>query len=394
MSEIGIQSVLSQEAESAPRPVLLPSPGLGAWLEEMGGSIVFTTYQNSRVFFLSGDGQGGTVAQERIVGSAMGLAVDNDKLWITNKEQAWRFVNVGPRTIKNAEDDTETAFDAVFMPRFGVFLGPCDTHDVLTNIEHAGERHELLFVNTAFSCVSSIDAHYNFVPQWKPPFISAIGPGDRCHLNGMGARDGKLAFATACAVTDTAGAWRERKAGGGVLIDVQQNAVIAEGFSMPHSPRWHEGRLWVLDSGVGDFGFVDPASGAFERVALCPGFARGMTIVGNCAVIGLSQLRPNTFSSGLPIKERLESLRVAQRCGLLIIDLTTGKTLHWLTIQGISELYDTAFLSGIRRPYTPGFSEPERHRQWLNIPDSAAFPTDFRTPTQAAADQSAPGASL
>lgn len=376
MSDVGLSSVKAQEKQE--KPTLHPSPDLGAWLKEKGGSLVFTTYQSARIFFLCADGNGQTVAQERIVGSAMGLAVDRDKLWITNKEQAWRFANVGPRTLKSGEESI--AYDAVFMPRWGLFLGPCDTHDVLAAIRFAGRVHELLFVNTNFNCIASVDGHYNFVPVWKPPFISGIGLGDRCHLNGMGAKDGQLAFATACATTDEPGQWREHKNGGGVLIDVQANAIIAQGFAMPHSPRWHDGKVWMLDSGRGDFGFVDPKTGQFESILLCPGFARGLAIVGNDAVIGLSRLRPNTFASGLPIKERLESQHIEQRCGLLVVDLATGRLKHWLTIEGITELYDVAFLEGIQRPYTPGFSEPEQHRLLLNIPNTPDFPLDFKAP--------------
>lgn len=375
--DIGLASVKAAEGKPQ-KPTLLPSPGLGEWIRQQGGTIVFTTYQNSRVFFLMADEQGQTCASERIVGSAMGLAVDQDKMWITNKEQAWRFANVGPRKIKQGELDIDS--DAVFMPRWGILLGGCDTHDVASGVKHAGRVHELAFINTNFNCIASIDGHYNFVPIWKPSFISSIGMGDRCHLNGMGTRDGQIAFATACSTTDVVGSWREHKAGGGVLIDVASQAIVASGFSMPHSPRWHEGKVWMHNSGLGDFGYVDTQTGKFEPVLQCPGFARGLAIVGHHAVIGLSTLRDNTFASGLPIKQRLESQSIEQRCGLLIVNLHTGKLDHWLTIQGVSELYDVAWLAGIRRPYTPGFSEPEKHRFLVNIPNTPEFPLGQNLP--------------
>ena len=373
MSDIGLQSIKAQEAESTPRPVLQPSPGLGAWLHETGGSLVFSTYQSARIFFLSGQENGETVALERIVGSAMGLAAGKDQLWIANKEQIWRFANVGSRKIDGQGQEHD--FDAVYMPRWGLFVGPCDTHDILTRVRFQGQLHELLFVNTNFSCIASISGHYNFVPVWKPPFVSGIGSGDRCHLNGMGARDGQLAFATACAETDTDLGWKAHKKDGGILMEVPSGDIIARGFAMPHSPRWHDGKVWMLDSGRGDFGYVDPANGRFEPVALCPGFARGLHIVGDYAVIGLSRLRPNTFAAGLPIKERLETLNIPERCGLLVVDLRTGQSAHWLTIEGaVSELYDVAFLPGVRRPFTPGFSHPELHRQVVNLPSLEGFP--------------------
>ncbi|MBK1720557.1 DUF4915 domain-containing protein [Thiocystis violacea] len=236
MSAIGIESVREQEKSEKIKPKLIPSPMLAEWLRKMGGSLVFTTYQSARVFFLSADTEGKTIALERIIGSAMGIAVDRDTLWITNKEQAWRFSNVGARTLKLEEEAPAVSYDAVYMPRKGMFLGGCDTHDVLANINYDGKEYELLFVNTNFSCISAIDSHYNFVPVWKPPFISALSFEDRCHLNGMGAKNGKLAYATACARTNTGHGWKPHKNGGGVLIDVQTNEIITTGLSMP---EWH-----------------------------------------------------------------------------------------------------------------------------------------------------------
>jgi uncharacterized protein (TIGR03032 family) len=367
-------SVRAQEAHA--KPVLHPSPGLGPWLREMGGSLAFSTYQTSRLFFLSADQGGQTQAQERIVGSAMGLAIDQNVLWISNKEQVWRFANVGPRHIKDQE------WQAVYMPRKGYFLGACDTHDIIPGATFQGRGYELAFVNTLYSCIAAIDAHYGFRPLWKPDFISALSPEDRCHLNGMGTRDGELAYATLCGRFDTPIGWKAEKNGGGCVVDIRSNEVLCQGLSMPHSPRWHKDRLWLLNSGDGDFGYLD--GDKFVPVALCAGFARGLCFVGDYAVIGLSRLRDNTFASGMDIKDRLEKANIQQRCGLIVVDLNTGLVVHWLTIDGVvSELYDVAFLPGITRPYTPGFSEPDLHRGIFHaVPDIFPFAPPRPRPDQ------------
>lgn len=354
-ADAGLATVTAQEKQQ--RPTLYPSPGLGQWLKEMGGSLLFSTYQSARVFFLFADDNAETVAQERIVGSAMGLAVDQNALWISNKEQVWRFANVGPHTIKDED------WQAVYMPRKGYFVGACDTHDIVAGATFKGRGYELAFVNTLYSCIAAVDAHFAFRPIWKPDFITALSPEDRCHLNGMGTRDGELAYATLCGRNDTAIGWKARKNGGGCVVDIRDDQVLCDGLSMPHSPRWHGDRLWLLNSGCGEFGTVDLAGGVFEPVAPCAGFARGLCFVGDYAIIGLSKLRDNTFSSGLPIKEKLERQHVLERCGLMVVDLRSGKVVHWLHIQGVvTELYDVAFLPGITRPYTPGFSEPDLHK--------------------------------
>lgn len=366
MSNVGnspLQDVIAQEQQTA-KPTLVPSPGLGAWLAETGGTLAFTTYQSSRLFLIAADREGRVDALERIMGTAMGLAVDDRGFWIANQQQAWRFADIGPRRLG------ERDFDAVYMPRKGHFLGPCDAHDVLGNVSFRGRRHELLFANTHYSCVASIDDHHNFRPVWKPDFVSAVSLGDRCHLNGLCARDGELAYVTLCGRSDTTIGWKPTKHGGGCVIDVATDRVVCDGLSMPHSPRWHDGRLWLLNSGTGDFGHVDLATGGFIPVGLCPGFARGLAFVGGYAVIGLSKLRDNTFAAGLPVLGRLESSHIRQACGLLVVDPATGKLVHWLTIEGpVSELYDVAFLPGRRRPFTPGFSEPTLHRLLVSVPD-------------------------
>ncbi|MGZ5049627.1 MAG: TIGR03032 family protein [Methylobacter sp.] len=367
MTETALNNVKTQEQMG--KPVLNASPQLGAWLREVGGSLAFTTYQSSRLFLLSAGEDGQTMAQERIMGTAMGLAVAKDRLWVSNQEQVWRFANMGPRQFGAA------SFDAVYMPRKGYLLGGCDVHDLLANVRFQGKNHELLFANTRYSCIAALDDHYNFRPVWKPDFISELTQDDRCHLNGMCERDGELAFATLCGRLDQSMGWRDVQIGGGCVIDLADNKVVCEGLTMPHSPRWHEGKLWLLNSGEGDFGYVDFTSGKFVSVGMCPGFARGLSFVGDYAVIGVSKLRDSSLASGLPVKSRLASMHIEECCGLLVIDPKTGQLVHWLTIENtVTELYDVAFLPGVMRPFTPGFSEPQLHRGLVDIPDDPDFP--------------------
>ena len=146
-------------------------------------------------------------------------------------------------------------------------------------------------------------------------------------------------------------------------MDIQTNEIIARELSMPHSPRWYQGKLWLLNSGAGDFGYIN--KGEFVPVTFCPGYARGLAFVGNFAVVGLSKLRDTTFL-GLGLNERLQQKDVDARCGVRIIDLTSGDIVHWLDIdlgcftskssvktEG-SELYDVAVLPGVRCPMAVG----------------------------------------
>src|SRR5439155_22931970 len=105
---------------------------------------------------------------------------------------------------------------------------------------------------------------------------------------------------------------------------VVANRAIARGLSMPHSPRWYSGRLWVLESGAGSLSVVDEATGQLSHVALLPGFTRGLDFVGPYAFVGLSQVRESAVFSGIPITDRLP---VEERgCGLSVVDVRSGET--------------------------------------------------------------------
>lgn len=349
----------------AGKPQLLPSPGLAGWLADSGGSLAYTTYQTGRLFFLGSDPDGALYAHERQMGSAMGLAIDADKLWVGGRDRIWRLSNTGADQIDGQQ------YDAIYMPRTNYLIGRSNTHDVIADVSFGGTHYPLLYANTEFSCVAAPDEHYTFRPVWAPDFISALAPGDRCHLNGICARDGELAYATACARTDTAMGWRDGKSGGGVVIDTASGEVVCGGLSMPHSPRWHQGKLWLINSGEAQLGYVDLARRAFVPVAMCQGFARGLAFVGKYAVVGLSRLREQSggMVGSINLLERLAAHGYYQRCGLLVIDLETGRPAHWLTIEGqVTELFDVAFLAGLRRPYTPGFREPEQHLWRISLP--------------------------
>ena len=146
------------------------------------------------------------------------------------------------------------------------------------------------------------------------------------------------------------------------MTRVDSGEVILEGLSMPHSPRWYRERLWVLDSGTGQFGYVDLDRGTLQPVAFCPGFGRGLAFIDKYAVIGVSAPRDDTFE-GLPLDEALASRNASPRCGILIVDLETGATVEWVRVEGmVTELYDVCALPDVARPMAVGIQSKEIHR--------------------------------
>ena len=212
-------------------------------------------------------------------------------------------------------------------------------------------------------CLAALSEAHSFKPLWQPAFISKLAAEDRCHLNGLAMRDGQPAYVTAVGCSDVADGWREHRADGGVVIDVNTNEIVCSGLSMPHSPRWHNGRLWLLNSGTGDFGYVNPQTGQFEPVCFCPGYMRGLSFHGDFALIGISKPRHNKTFSGLALDVNLKSRHAEARCGVQVVDLRTGDVVHWLRMEGVvEELYDVVVLPGVRRPMALGFKTDEIRR--------------------------------
>ena len=337
---------------------LTASPGFPGWLKARNISLVLTTYQAGRLFTVGCNPDGGLSVYQRTFERCMGLwaAPDASAFWVATQWQLWRLANA------LAPGAAYQGYDRLYIPRTGHTTGDLDIHDIA--VDGAGEP---LFVATQFNCLGTLSPRHSFKPRWRPPFISALTPGDRCHLNGLSMVDGRPAQVSAVARTDTLDGWRAHRADGGVLLVVPSGEVIASGLSMPHSPRVHEGRTWLLNAGSGHLGWVDPGSGRFEPVAFLPGFARGLAFVGHQALIGLSAARREFAFDGLPLAEALRRYRTEAYCGLAIVDLDSGVIREWLRLDGaVRELYDVAVLPGVVRPMVVGFITPEI-RQLLSI---------------------------
>lgn len=334
---------------------LTSSRGFPQWLAGTGGSLAFTTYQAGKLFLVGVRPDGRLSVFERSFPRCMGLATSADgrSLALATQTQIQRFDNVLP-----PGQATQDGHDALYAPHAAWVTGDLDVHDI-----GWGTDGRPVFVNTLFGCIAAASDGHSFKPLWQPPFLSRLAAEDRCHLNGMAMGEGRPRYATAVSRSDIADGWRDKRRDGGVVIDVETGAVVCEGLSMPHSPRLHDGRLWLLNSGAGEFGYVDLASGRFEPVALCPGYARGLAFIDGSAVVGLSLARENRTFGGLPLDDVLRERDVEPRCGLAVIDLASGDMRHWLRIEGVvRELYDVAVLAGVCRPAAIGFKTDEVQR--------------------------------
>jgi len=335
---------------------MILSPRFSEWLAGVDASIALTTYQAGRLFFVGRKVDGSVRAHERMIEQCQGLWSDGQSLWASGLWALWRFSN----DLRPGET-TATGADRRFVPREARVTGRIDMHDI--GVGEMDGRVRPIFVNTLYSCLATLADDASFRPVWRPPFISRLAAEDRCHMNGLAMADGRPAYVTAVSASDVADGWREFRRDGGVVIDVASGERVAGDLSMPHSPRLYDGRLWLLNSGTGEFGLIEPQNGVFTPVCFCPGYARGLAFIGRYAVIGLSRPRHNQTFHGLPLEDRLAAKGAAPRCGLIVVDIDSGTIVEWLRFQHtIDELYDVAVLAGVRQAEAIGFVGDEIER--------------------------------
>ena len=325
------------------------SRGLSTWLAANRTSLAISSYQTGRVYLVGSDREGRVSFFERIFERAMGIVGNAQRIYLGGLYQLWRFENVlRPNEVIHGK------FDKCYVPRNAQTIGDLDIHEL--GIRNDGR---VVFVNTKYSCLAELSQTHSFKPIWKPNFISKLAPEDRCHLNGLAMVDGKPKYVTAACKSDAVDGWRDRRMSGGVVIDIETDEIVCEGLSMPHSPRWANGKLWVLNAGTGHLGYVDFETKSFVPTAWFPGFLRGLSIVGNVAAVGLSKPRNQRFE-GLQLDEELKKRDAEPWCGVQIVSLANGDVLNWIRFDGdISEIFDISFLPNVVNPMMIGLRTAE-----------------------------------
>lgn len=321
-------------------------------------SLVVSTYQAGKVILVRNDG--GTLNTHfRTFAKPMGIAADQTRLTIGGSNTVWYYRNV-PAVA--AKIEPLGRHDGCYLPRRIHVTGDIDIHEMA----YDGDD-ELWLVNTRFGCLCTLDAEHSFHPRWRPPFLSAYAPEDRCHLNGLAMVDGRPKYVTALGETDTAGGWRANKRDGGILIDVDTDAILLRGLSMPHSPRWYQNRLWLLESGQGSLAVADLQQGIWQTTAQMPGFTRGLDFYGPLAFIGLSQVRESATFSDIPLVERLQE----RTCGVWVLHVETGQSVGFLRFEaGVQEIFAVQVLPDLQFPEMLEWDDDKMANTYV-LPDAA-----------------------
>lgn len=317
------------------------TPQVPQLLQELNCSIAISTYQAGKVVFISAKNKNDLIQLPRNFEKAMGIAeyTEKDKIAIACKDEVIIFRN--SIDLAKFYPKAQNKYDSLYLPRNTFHTGALDIHDL-----SFGNNGELFAVNTLFSSIVKINDDYNFTPYWRPPFIDKIVSEDRCHLNGMAMKNGKPKYASAFNRGNKPQSWREKITSSGIIIDIEENKIIAEGLAMPHTPRIFNDELYVLLSASGELAKINIKNGNYEVITKIDGFVRGMSLHKDYLFIGISKLRKNSSTFG-----KLPFLKHANEAGIVIVHLPTqsiqGK-ISYLT--SLEEIYDVHILANKKRP--------------------------------------------
>lgn len=323
------------------------SDQFAGWLQASGGSLAISTYQAGKLAFLGWDGNQVSLLL-RDFDKPMGLYVLGSRLALATRTEITLFANA-PLLAHDYIEDAPGRYDSLFLPRVTYHTGDLNTHDL------AFGKDGLWIVNTRFCCLAGVSHDYCFQPRWKPPFVTELAPEDRCHLNGLAMVEGEPRYVTALGTTNEPGAWRANKATGGVILHVPSGEIVVSGLAMPHSPRWHNGALYFLNSGAGELCRYQPGHTRWETVCALPAYLRGLTLIGNYGVVAMSTIREKHIFGGLPVQQKHEKLT----CGVVIVDLVRGTEVgRFEFTSGCTELFEVQFLAGMQRPMIVSLQQP------------------------------------
>jgi len=343
------------------------------FLAQTGISILVSTYQAGKLILLRYQ-DGGLNTHFIDMPKPMGIALQDAHLAVGTGFQLSHYYNMADVAAKIEPFNT---FNACYVPRETHITGDIDIHEMGFT-----DDKELWLVNTRMSCLCTISAEYSVVPRWRPPFISAYDLSDRCHLNGLAMKDGQPTYVSALGTSDSAAGWRKDKAHGGMLMDIRDNRMVASGLSMPHSPRWYQGKLWVLESGAGSLATVDIETGELTTIVELPGFTRGIDFYGKYAFIGLSQVRETAVFAGLPLTERCQE----RQCGIYIVDIEAQQVLGFVVFSGeVQEIFSVQILPA-SLPVIMEMEDPLL-RSTYSIPEESLKAFSAPDPAQKALEQ-------
>ena len=307
---------------------LLRSTTRGAWWETLAtaGVTLLVTREYEHLVMAMGATEDGPVVSYMPMPHPSGLVADRDR----------GVIHIASTRNPNQVYDLVPATD--LMPRLDMKENPWESRPLIPirTRFYPGclYMHDLALIGGALhanavgqNAVVRLCDDSSYHPVWWPRCIdTAEAPmfgRNHLQLNSIAA-GGDLRASFFSASTDKISARRP----GHMNFPVNQRGVIfsgatrepvAWGLTRPHSARFHDDRIWVDNSGHGEFGYI--SNGAFTTVAQLPGWTRGLCFQERIAFVGTSRVIPRfrKYAPGVDVDSSL--------CGVHAVDTESGEIL-------------------------------------------------------------------
>ena len=110
---------------------------------------------------------------------------------------------------------------------------------------------------------------------------------------------------------------------------------------------------------------------------MLPGFVRGLAVLGEYLVVGMSMLRDTRSFGGLPLEAKAEELK----CGVALVHRSTGELAGMFYYESdCEELYDVVVMQDMLRPGIISV-QGDLHRRAIHAPEFLAW-TENRKPQE------------
>jgi uncharacterized protein (TIGR03032 family) len=311
-------------------------------LARIGQTIAVTRGSEHFVVFVSEDG--GRLRQEswrlpKPTGLAFDAATERMVACSTGEPNALVWAD---RERSNVWAQSNCAHPKTFLVRRAIYLpSTAYIHEI---VFHSGN---LLGTVTGHNFVGAFDEDGECRVLWRPLLLDELGDAGTARnliqLNSMAlGADLERSYFTAFALGLEPKSWKldGGPAGKGVVLSGMTREPLLSGLTCPHSARLAGGRLWVCNSGQGSFGYIDDYASndagraRYVEIGRPPGFVRGLAIVDEVVLIGLSKVLPD-YSAYAPGVDSVSS-----KCGIWMYCARSGRFLGSLEWPKGGQIHD------------------------------------------------------
>jgi uncharacterized protein (TIGR03032 family) len=213
----------------------------------------------------------------------------------------------------------------------GVFAGTINSYAYDIHEIEFIDNNEIIACDSRASSLTRLSLGSKSI-TWTVPGVDLDTTDSRSFVNGVCIENNLPKYVTVLGVSNVENGWRdEANQSRSALINVQTNEIILHNLIFPHSPTLDGETVYFLNSGLNQVCKWSPGDSDFTIISTLNGWTRGLIILDQYLLIGVSQGRqsavPNVISNQL------------DEPGIAIVDKVTGELVEFESLD-VREIFD------------------------------------------------------